>query len=190
MKIGVQYQRRFSHYLLANRVIPDHSWSSLDISDQSILGWFGHFGLGWPDFAHIYSIFIITVLNEQYLRVSSNQFFVEMFRHNHHKQKASPLDAFSYALSSLTIVKMICHRFCNCVVFRLKYMVKLYWRSRIRLPYDALWLKICLLSYLWHENILIMTDSNIVWTDWKVKSIFSRHHLPKIRLNWIYSISS
>ena len=43
-----------------------------------------------------------------------------MFRHNLHKQKASPLDVFSYVLSSLTIVKMIFRKFYNCAVFRLK----------------------------------------------------------------------
>ena len=127
-----------------------HTWSFLVIFGHF---WSIHFGLIWTFwtgltrfYAFIYLQHIhyyVTVLNEQYLRVSSNQFFVEMFRHNHHKQKASPLDVFSYVLSSLTIVKMICHRFCNCVVFRLKYMVKLYRGSRIRLHYDALWFKIC-----------------------------------------------
>ena len=62
----------------------------------------------------------VTVSNEQYLRASSNQFFVEKFRRNHHKQKVSRLDAFSYVLSDSTIEKMTFRRFCNCVVFLLK----------------------------------------------------------------------
>ena len=101
-----------------------HLWTSLDIWKCLTNPFWTDFWIWLTRFSafiyiqHIHSF--VTVSNEQYLHVSSNQFFVEMFRHNLHKQKASPLDVFSYVLSSLTIVKMIFRKFYNCAVFRLK----------------------------------------------------------------------
>jgi len=55
----------------------------------------------------------------QYLRAFVDRFCAEKWLHNHHRQRASPLDAFSYEWLDSTIERMIYHRFDNYVVSRL-----------------------------------------------------------------------